>query len=216
MERREIVVLYDIDGTQNIAPPPFKTMFSLLTGKLTIPEFGRPLKPAKPSGMVNLFWHQIRPFTEDSRVGLEIIQQAASETERTIRQVVLSGRDPGLHNMTRQQLHVIGRTECFDEICLSDVGSSSGFKESKAAEEVAKGHSVVLFEDDVAAALRVVRLQEKCQDGQVVWAYLLQNISNHPWLLRRGHLQLPNNIERVSSFQAGTNSLVARIHGGLI
>lgn len=215
---RPISILCDVDGTQNhLAPPPIKTAISLLMGRLNIPEVGRPLgQPSKLSGKANMIVHKIRPFTRNSEQGLKMMRQAATETERKVELAILSGRDPGLHGMTWQRLGDSGRREYFDQIYLNDTDSSSGYKEAIAAQEIQKGNSVVLIDDDLKPALMVARLQAQCQDGQVVLGLLLANISNHPWLLRRAGITLPANVERVSSFQEGAQSLVVRIHEGLI
>ena len=217
----ELVIFCDIDRTQNIAPPSVKTTFSLLRGGLDVPPPDQVLQEARFKGRVlgglNLAWHWIRPFTKDSRLGLEILRQAAYETDRKVRLAVLSGRDPGLHQMTLGRLRGSGRMKYFNkEVYLSTVNSSSGFKEFKGDEELQKGNSVVLIEDDLAAALRFGRLRERCEDGQNVLVLLLSNISNHPWLLRRAHIELPDNVYLMPSFKQGAHRLATMIREGTI
>lgn len=217
---RKIVVFVDIDGTQNLFTIPiFGAVAGLLRGKFALPEPGQPAEPVNQSGRfnwLNVYWHQMRPFTTDSHIGLEILRGARRSTRREIGLAIVSGRGPGLHRMTYQQLEAGGRADCFDVIHLRESGSSPGYKETVVQGELEKGHSVVLLEDDFVPALRVSRLQVMCQEGQKVWVGLLGNIFNHAWLLKRGHVVLPDNVYRASSFQDAATTLVARIHGGLI
>ncbi len=160
--------------------------------------------------------HLIRPFSENSRLGLEILQQQLAQEEKNkangakIRLAVLSGRDPDLHELTRRQLSNSGRGRYFDElsIYLSTVASSSGYKEGIVESEIRKGNSVVVFDDDITAGIRTNRAG--------AFVYLIRNISNIPGLLRRANIDLPDTIRPVSSVLEGARDLTMRVNEGRI
>ena len=215
---RGITVFVDIDGTQNrLAPPPVKTAVALFRGKLTLPLKDKPLEGAKPKRgvgrMLSLFLHGIRPFSRSSQEGLEIFKQTAQATERTIKLAVISGREFELHEMTRRRLLKAGRMDYLEEVRLSTVKSSSGFKEYEIRQEVEKGNAAVLVEDDLLAALRVERINEDYEDNPVL-VYLLRNPSNAQWLRRRGNVELPENVVPVGSFQEAANDFAIRVAKG--
>lgn len=229
-EAKPILILHDIDGTQNRlpflpfpSPPPLKSLFNLVRRRFRIPPVDELLKPAKPKRNLIIrklehFWHGIRPFTKDSEKGLELLKEVIGEVSpiREIRQGVLSGRVPDLHELTRTQLrgsNRLGRYFDEGEIHLSTAASSSGFKESVGDQKLREPNpvgSLVLFEDDIAAAMRFARLQNKYTQQQVL-VFLLGNISNHPLLLRWAGVKLPENVILVKSFQEGAKDLASRV-----
>lgn len=200
---RAIVFLVDIDGTQNYAPPPMGTIFSLVMGELTLPPKVTSLEQRKQKSVIekaaSKFAHSLRPFTKDSLEGLEMINDIKLN-EGVIQLNVLSGRDEELHEMTKAGLDNSGRINIFEEIYLNTSDSASGFKEYIVWQEAKKGNKVVLIDDDVKAALRAERVNEEFENDPVL-VYLLKNFSNANWLLKRGKIELPKNVIRVNNFR---------------
>lgn len=218
---KELVVFADIDGTQKFAPPHLNTTLNLLRGNLNIPQSNQPLetteaKRIKIDEFAVRLLHRLCPFTEDSRLGLELLKQTVSESGINVRFAVLTGRGPSLHEMTRRSLESSGRGGYFDEVYLNDMASASEYKEFVGRREIEKGNSATLFDDDLVVALKFAGLRAKCQAEQSISVYLLRNISNLSWFLERGHVVLPDNIHLVSSFQVGARDLATRIREGVI
>lgn len=213
-QERGITVFLDIDGTQNVAPPPLKTALSLCLGKFSVPPRNVDLKEAIPNTgikrMWSVFFHSIRPFTKDSLLGLNLLKQTAQESNRDIVLAVISGREIELHEMTRAGLINSGRMNYFQEIHLNTVTSSSGHKEREAKTKVEEGNVVVLIEDDLRAALRVARINENHENNSVL-VYLIKNLSNAKWLIKRGKVNLPENVIIVKSLQEAAYDFRKRI-----
>lgn len=214
---REVIVYCDIDGTQNFAPPPVKTGMSLvLNGKLTLPSSDKTLRPAKRCNAFTYWFHKIRPFTSNSEQGIQLLAEVSSEVQGRLKLGILSGRDPGLHDITIEKLLDSGRLKYFDplHIKLCGVNSSSGFKEQTGRKAVENGATVILIDDDLKAGLMFVRANELCCDGRLAYAYILSNVTNGPWMRR--HLSLPDNVTLVPSFLHAARDISQKIKSGEI
>lgn len=223
-QQRPLIIFNDRDGTTHWGPPPFATLRRLFFKKLEIPPVGTKLEPAKPKNALlnalNVAWHYHRRIKPDAEKGLDLLKKVAEIEfeERKITLAVLSGRDPGLHNITTRSIESSGHLRFFDpgHIFLNTSHSSAGFKEDIGMKAVLRGSNIVLFEDDIVAAIRFSRVQKFCEPDQKVLVYLLRNISNHPWLLTRAGVLVPNNVTLVDNYLEGALDLSSKVRNELI
>lgn len=213
----ETLILFDVDNSLFGGPPPIHTGWSLLLkGKLELPLPDRELKPGKECDPFTYWNHSKRSLRRDAANGLALLGASVGHAKGRVKLGILSGRGPGLHDLTRRQIDESGFGWLFDpnHIYLSNVDSSGGFKEQTGKEKVEEGYSVVLVEDDIKSAMMFSRVSRLCRDGQVVWSYLLANISNSDFMLR--NTTLPKNVTRVPSFHAAAIDISRRIQQGSI
>lgn len=227
-QERGLTIFLDLDGTQNsgrqlgpISLPLFSlgTAYELLIGRLSLPSTGVALKEARVKGnwkeALNTWFHTNRSLTKDSELGLaDLVTLREAFRGRSISIETLSGRQPYLHSLTREQLEARIAAGYINGIRLNTSDSSSGFKEDEVIKEVKKGRNVVLVEDDAEAGLRVARVQEVCEEGQRVEVMMLDNLSNSDWLLSHAGIILPGNITRVPSFTHAAYVIRNKVFGG--
>ncbi len=223
-----LTIFVDLDGTQNtgrtVGPVTLPlvslgTAFGLAWGGFALPPEDQELKEARISwGLkeaLNIWFHTNRKLTDSSEEGLwQLADLRDTFRSKNISIEILSGRQPYLHALTRRQLLSRVQNGFFDGVRLNTTDSSTGFKELQSISEVERGRSVVLMEDDVRAALRVARVQDLCTSDQSVAVYLLNNLSNHPLLLRRAGVILPENVRRVSTFNQAAIQIRHQVFSG--
>lgn len=213
-------IFVDLDGTQNrfqIGPFPFPvvsigTMKHLLKRDFPAePKTGEDFPYIIEGNLkekLDHIWHSDRPLTTDSADGLQILAYMRDMFPGSgISIEVLSGRKRHLHDMTRRVLSERRIKGYYDAINLNTFHGSVVFKEKAGNGALIAGRkNVVLIDDDLAAADRFAGLQEFCHPGQNVLVELIDNPSNHPWLVRRSGYEMPDNIQRARTFlQAATN-----------
>lgn len=192
----------DLDGVHFLAPPPMKTARRLLSGNFELPpvppiEAPYQFFPGKRglSKLPVLLSHIPRPIKRGAKEGMDRFREIGQEYNRRIELVALSGRQRELHRFTAWRLERHGYR--FDDMYLSIATSSSAWKEHIVRSIEGK---VVVLEDDLTMGLRADRVNRDYPvDDPKVLVYLFNNISNHPLLLRRARVVLPENVIRVST-----------------
>lgn len=221
---RGIVFTNDLDGVHFKAPPPLKTTLSLLRGNFSLPEIGKPIGEFTPGegwrGAIfskwSILFHQMRPTKGDALKGLEAFRQAAEIHQRQLRVAALSGRERDKHDMTRRKLQHSGHERYFTDLYLNQGRSSIGWKESVVRQLIEEGLNVVHIDDDLRAGLCIARINEQYAGEPRVLVYVLRNLSNHPRLLKKAGIRLPNNLLIVRSFKEAADDFVARLSGSEI
>lgn len=213
-----IVFTNDLDGIHFKAPLPIKTTLQLLRGKELVPSEQTELQTREAgNGLASRFsilFHLIRPFNGDTVQLFHFFRDAALAYEREMRIAILSGREAELHELTRRRLEGRGLGRFINDYYLNDSDSSSGWKEAKVRELLEEGCSVVHIDDDPKPAFRIARLNEQVEDSDRVLVYLMGNASNHPILLRRAGLELPQNVVRIASFREAGVDFARRLRQG--
>ena len=211
----QITIATDLDGVQFLAPPPWKTAKRLLKGNYTLPlvvssdeeqyqYFAGKQELAK---VLVLLSHVPRPFKHGAVEAMERFRAIGQEYDRRIQEVALSGRQGELHRFTAWRLERKGYH--FDDMHFSLATSSSAWKEYIVRTTDGK---VVLLEDDLTAGLRAERVNlDYPEDDPKVLVYLFRNISNHPRLLRRGGVVLPETVIPVSTINQAADDFGRRV-----
>jgi hypothetical protein len=219
-KERDILVTHDLDGVYYVAPPPRDTFWSLfLKGNVPIPPRGVALDEQNGN---YTFWSDLRDVGDavlhafkrtypNAIKAAPTFRQFAQDSQRNISMAILSGRKSHLHEVTIYSLEKQGILGYFDFVHLNTGQSSSGFKEQKVREYALKGFNVVHIDDDLKAGLRIARVSEELPEDQKVLVYLIKNLSNHPLLLRRAGLKLPENIVPINNLKAILGDLEQRL-----
>lgn len=221
---RKIIFTNDLDGVHFRVPPPIKTAQQLLRRNLTLPEVNSSIGEYKPpegwKGFLfsrwSLFCHSLSPINKDALKGLEMFRQAAEKHERQLKFAALSGREIYKHPLTHRKLEKSGYMEYFSDLYLNMGRSASGWKESVVRRLTQEGLNVVHIDDDLRAGLCVARVNEEYPDEERVVVYIVRNISNHPRLLRRSRMEIPNNLLFVRSFKEAAVDFSARLQNRAI
>lgn len=219
LPERKIVFTTDLDGVLFKAPPPLKTTLRLLRGDFPLPAEGNPTdEPHFANSRLGTllsrwssFFHQIRPIRPEALAGLELFRQIAEVYQRELRIVALSGRGIDKQAMTEKRLRESGHLQYFDSLFFNHGISSSGWKESVVRKFVKEGAVVVHIDDDLSDGLCLTRINQN--DGRVQ-VYILRNLSNHPRLLKRAGVQIPDNLLLAGSFQEAANDFEKRLNEG--
>lgn len=221
---REIVFTNDLDGVHFKVLPPIKTTQQLLRRNLTLPEVNSSIEEYRlPEGWkgflfsrLSLFYHSLSPVNKDAFKGLEMFRQAAEEHERQLKFAAVSGREIYKHPMTHQRLEKTGHMKYFSDLYLNQGRSASGWKETVVRRLTQNGLNVVHIDDDLRAGLCVARVNNHYPDEERVLVYIMRNISNHPRLLRRSRIEIPNNLLFVRSFREAAVDFTARLQNKAI
>lgn len=223
-DRPRIFFLNGMDGVLVKAPFPVVTARKLIGGDLGLPE-ARPVKEdfSKPNPVVLLaerlhfpvISHSSRAAKPDTLIGLEAFRNIAGDQGRDLTFGVLTGRTREKHDLTRRQLEEMGYMEYFNShnLFLNPGKSSIDWKVKKAEWYLYCGYNVVHIDDDLRPILSIARLEEqfKSENGHRVLLYLVNNISNHPRLLKRAGIELPENVVRVNSHIEAASDFEARV-----
>lgn len=214
----------DINGIQGHAPIPRGTALDLLLGKFEPPTDDRELTAYKdaqgllaiamlPFAQINRILHEVRMVDIEGRQSLEMFKQAAELHDRIVTFSVLSGREPPMHAMTKQQLVVWGTAQYFDAYHLNTSTSSSRFKREKVKEKLEQDPEcfVIEVDDDLKPAMGIALL-----DPARTLVYLKKNKSNHPHLLERGKVDLPKNVILVDNQIQAAEDFEERLRLGII
>ena len=221
---REIVFTNDLDGIHFKALPPIKTTLQLLRKDISLPQVNPPIEeynlPEGWRGSVfskwSIFCHRLSPINKEALEGLEVIRQVAMEHERQLKFAALSGREIYKHEITQRRLIKSGHMEYFTDLHLNQGRSSSGWKESVVRRLAKGGLNVVHIDDDLRSGLCVARVNNDYPDKQRVLVYMMHNISNHPRLLRRSGVEIPDNLVFVHSFKEAAIDFAARLRNKTI
>jgi len=221
---RKLVFTNDLDGVHFKALPPAKTTLRLLGRNIELPEANSTIEkynlPEGWKGIVfskwSLFCHRLSPVNKSALEGLEMFRKAAEEHERQLKIAALSGREIYKHEMTRQRLLKSGHMKYFKDLYLNQGRSSSIWKESVARQLTQDGLNVVHIDDDLRSGLCVARVSDDYPGEQRVLVYIIRNISNHPRLLRRAGIEIPNNLLFVHSFKEAAVDFSARLQNRAI
>lgn len=214
---REIVLSSDLDGVQFVAPPPLRTSRRLWQGSLSLPEddsIGEYQEPnsllEKLSSRWSIFFHKIRPIRRDGLEGLALFKQAFEAQRRNLSLVALSGREKDKHGMTEKRLSKAGYWEHFACLFLNQESKSARWKRLVVKTMVEEGLNVVHVDDDIRAGLHIASLAELYPEAKIQ-VYILRNLSNQPWLLRRADVQLPDNLQLVNSFREAAQDFAQKL-----
>lgn len=221
---RDIVFTNDLDGVHFRTLPPFKTTLRLLRRDMDLPEVDPPIgEYSLPEGWKgilfskwSIFFQQISPINTDALEGLKILRQVADGNKRQLKFAALSGRENYKHKTTQQRLLKSGHMEYFSDLYLNQGRSSSAWKESVVRNLTRQGLSVVHIDDDLRAGLMVARVNNEYPDEQRVLVYMMRNISNHPRLLTRAQVKVPNNLLFVHSFKEAAVDFASRLNNKII
>jgi len=221
---RNIVFTNDLDGVHFKTPPPLKTPQQLIRRYLDLPDINSPIEEYKlPDGWKgiiisrwSLFCHGLSPVNKDSLKVLEIFRQVAEEHERQLKFAALSGREKYKHEMTRKRLSKSGHMEFFKDLYLNEGNSASSWKETIVRRLTNEGLNVVHIEDDLRPGLCVARVNDEYPDEDRILVYMMRNISNHPRLLKKSGIEIPNNLMFVKSFKEAAIDFSERIASGKI
>lgn len=214
-----IVITNDLDGVHFYAPPPLGTTFRLLRGRWNLPEEVQAIQEyTPPVGLVNttlarlsVLFHQYRPLRGDAIRGLQSFRDIGEAHGREVVFAALSGREKDKHDATRQALERAGYSKYFTHWLLNEGTSSVAWKEFQTRQLTEKGFTVVHLEDDLRAGLCVARVNQQFNEGDKVLVYLLKNLSNHPRLMRRAGIELPQNLVPVRNFQEASQDFAQRL-----
>ncbi len=220
----EIYSTWDIDGIQGHAPFPRGTAKDLLLGTFKPPIENSSLKDFKhPTGLIamalipfahlNYVAHKVRKVDEIGRQSLEAFKQAAELHDRLIIFAVLSGREPPMHPMTKQQLVEWGTAGYFNVYHLNSMRSSSGFKVNTVRRLLDENPDrvIVHIDDDLKPALGIGLL-----DPERTVVYVKKNASTHPLLLKRSNVELPNNVKIVDHQMQAAEDFEERLRNSIL
>lgn len=219
---RELILSSDLDGVQFVAPPPLRTTRRLWQGDLALPlpeddligEYRKPTSLAERfSSQWSIFFHQIRPIRQDGLEGLKFFRLAAEAQERNLSLVALSGREKDKHDMTEAKLNEAGYWEHFVCLFLNQGNKSARWKRLVVKTLVEEGLNVIHIEDDIRAGFHIASLAELYPEAKIQ-VYVLRNLSNHPWLLKRAGVSLPNNLQLVNSFKEAAYDFAQKLDEG--
>jgi len=221
---REIEFTNDLDGVHFKVLPPFKTTQQLLRRNLILPQINSPIEEHNlPEGWKSflfsrwtIFCHKISPVNKEALEGLEIFRQVAQENNRQLKFAALSGRERYKHLMTEQRLSKSGYMKYFSDLYLNQGRSSSIWKESVVRHLTHDGLNVVHIDDDLRSGLCVARVNDDYPGEERVLVYIMRNISNHPRLLRRAGVEIPNNLVFVHSFKEAAVDFSGRLQNRAI
>lgn len=219
---RGLVFTNDLDGVHFKAPIPFKTTLRFLRGDCSLPPKNRPVGEYQLAngllGIVSsrwsIFFHQIRPINKDALAGLELFRQVTEAYQRQLQIAALSGREKDKHVMTEVRLQQTGHMQYFNRLFLNPGNSSASWKETVTRQLIQEGLNVIHIDDDLRAGLCVARVNGQSENEAKVQVYVLRNLSNHPRLLSRAKVQIPDNLVFVTSFQEAANDFADRLKEG--
>ncbi len=205
---RGIVFTNDLDGVHFKSPPPVRALLRLVRKDTELPELGRPVGEFKlPKGLRavlgsrwSILFHQARPVDRSALAALGKFKRVAEEHNRDFKIAALSGREPDKHQMTREKLQTSGHMEFFSDLFLNEGKSATAWKEEVVQRILDQGLSVVHIDDDLRSGLCIARMGGTKPNDPRVLVYVLRNVSNHPRLIKRAGISLPQNLVLVSSF----------------
>lgn len=221
--KREIIFSNDLDGVHFRAPSPWVTRRQLRMGELRLPEeeaenpeYIQPRTLSqKFQSAVNILAHRYRRMTPDGIRGIQLFKEFAAEAGRRMTVVALSGREQNKHKMTIERLKKVGLMEYFDEVHLNKGKSATIVKQNMVKKWTAEGLNVVHIDDDLRPSLCMARVGLSYEEPRVL-IYLLKNASNHPALLERAGVVLPDNLKLVPSFEMAAIDFMRRLKLGKI
>lgn len=200
-------VTFDMDGVFVPGPVPTETLRKLVCANFRISpeEYVLGYYP-EPRTLLRRAWaaydyysHSRRQVTDESVKAVERLVILRKELGLDLQIGILTGRDPAKHDLSRRVLERGGVMPDVSNMLLFNGGGKSAlWKEMNAR---GKGH--FHFEDDLEPSLRMAA------KGTVV--YMLSNLSNRDWLLRRNGITLPPNVVRVANITEGMNDLEQRL-----
>lgn len=219
-----ILVTNDLDGVHYVTVPSFKTTMAFLRGRGTLPQIVNEIKPYMPPtgiynrGLARLSYivHRYRPFYPDGLSGLKKFKETGKLYSRTLLFAALSGREIDKHEMTKRSLLKAGYGDYITEWMLNKGTSATAWKEKQIRTKVNEGYTVVHLEDDTKTACCVARVNDEFAGETRVIVYLLSNLTNKPWLLRKAGIKLPSNIILVNNLYEASEHFEKLVSTGVI
>lgn len=223
---RQIVFTNDLDGVHFYGPPPWPTLKRLWKKNFVLSEAGLPVGEyvrgtswsAVLYQKLSYFFHYIRPLKKDTLTSLAQFKSIAQIHNRTLLFAVLSGREKDKHEMTKRRLLESGYMEYFTKLYLNlnEGKYADRWKESVVRDLVQKDFNVVHIDDDLWAGLSVARVQEEFPNEKRVYVYILKNVSNNDYLLKRANVVIPENLVFMKNFEEAIKDFESKLQENLI
>ncbi len=218
---KPIAITSDLDGVHLWAPLPLKTFLRLLARKWCLPEEVGTQESIPQVGFVDMVSETIKYrlsmllgqykwLKPEGIVGLKGFSEVGKKHGRDLTFFALSGRETGKNDATMLAFEEAGYGQYFSRPWLLNEGINGvAWKEWQARKLANQGYTVIHLEDDLLPALCVARVNQ-------CYVYLLENSSNHPKLLQRAGVNLPDNVIPVRNFQVAVEDFDQRLKSNVI